>query len=150
MSNQQIVNVNVNAPPGPYVPVFVKRQPGCLIQILWFVFVGWWLGALAIAFAYLMFDLIITIPIGIAIVNRVPELMALRSPPTMVTYLGQISVPQRPFWLRALWFLLVGWWLAGLVMALGYALCLTLIGMPLGFWLFDVTPELLTLRRNSL
>ena len=34
--------------------VTVKQGPGCLIQILWFVFVGWWLGSFAIG-AQLLF-----------------------------------------------------------------------------------------------
>lgn len=50
---QQPINVNVNVQmPGP---VQVQRQPGCLVQLIFFVFVGWWLGALAVGLAYLLF-----------------------------------------------------------------------------------------------
>jgi uncharacterized membrane protein YccF (DUF307 family) len=129
--------------------IVVKERPGCLLQLLWFVFVGWWLGAAAVAFAYLMFLLIITIPLGVAVLNIVPELFALRAAPRRVTVYGPVQVEQHNILLRILWFGLVGWWLAGIVLVVGYVLCLTLIGMPLGFLLFDATPALLTLRRTA-
>jgi len=30
----------------------------------------------------------------------------------------------------------------------GYFLCMTIIGLPFGFLIFDMTPALLTLRRS--
>jgi uncharacterized membrane protein YccF (DUF307 family) len=128
--------------------VTVRQGPGCLLQILWFIFVGWWLGAAAVGVAYLLFLPILTIPIGIAVLNNVPLLMALRQPPQLVTPYGPVSVRQINFIVRAIWFIFVGWWLAALILAIAYLLCLTIIGMPLGFILFDATPGFLTLRRT--
>ncbi len=128
--------------------VAVKQGPGCLLQILWFVFIGWWLGSFAVAAAYVMFVFIITIPVGIAILNNIPKIMALREPDQLVTAYGAVSVPQHNFLLRALWFVFVGWWLAGVALAIGYALCMTIIGLPIGFVIFDMVPGLLTLRRT--
>lgn len=144
MSN---VNVTVNvAGPGP---VNVQRKTGCLLQLIYFLFIGWWLGALAVVLAYFLFALVITIPLGVKIINRIPYLMALREPPQQLTIWGQeLKVQQRPFLLRALWFVIVGLWLTLLWMVLAYLLCLTLIGMPLGFWMFDRAPALLTLHRD--
>jgi len=128
--------------------VTVKQGPGCLIQILWFVFVGWWLGSFAVAAAYVMFLLVITIPVGIAILNNIPMIMALRQPDRLVTAYGEVAVRQHNFLLRALWFIFVGWWLAGIALAIGYALCMTFIGLPFGFVIFDMVPGMLTLRRS--
>src|SRR5690606_8933950 len=100
------------------------------IQILWFIFIGWWLGSFAVAAAYVMFLLIVTIPVGIAILNNIPMIMALRQPDRLVTAYGEVAVPQHNFLLRALWFILVGWWLAGIALTIGYALCMTIIGLP--------------------
>ena len=127
--------------------VAVKQGPGCLIQILWFVFIGWWLGSFAVAAAYFLFVFIITIPVGIAILNNIPKIMALREPPKMVTPYGPVDTPQHNIILRALWFVLVGWWLAAIVMTVAYALCMTVIGLPIGFLMFDRVPGILTLRR---
>ena len=128
--------------------IAVKQGPGCLIQILWFVFIGWWLGSFAVGAAYIMFVFIITIPVGIAILNNIPKIMALREPPKLVTPYGAVEAPQYNILLRALWFVLVGWWLAAAVMTVAYALCMTIIGLPFGFLMFDWVPGILTLRRT--
>ena len=130
------------------IPVTLRRSPGCLIQLLWFIFVGWWLGALAVAAAYFMFVFIITIPFGVVILNNVPKLMALRQPPQAITPYGAVAIPQINILVRALWFAVVGWWLTAIVLAVAYALCLSIIGLPFGFLLFDSVPAFLTLRRS--
>jgi len=139
-----------NLPPG-YVPqpILVRERPGCLLQLIWFFFVGWWLGLAAIIFAYTMFLFIITIPIGVLVLNALPELIALRPAARRVTVYGPVQTPQLNIFARSLWFLLVGWWLTAVALFLGYLLCLTLIGIPLGFVLFDAAPGLLTLRRAA-
>jgi len=129
-------------------PVVLRQQPGCLIQILWFVFIGFWLGALAIGVAYVLLLLVVTIPVGIALLNRVPQLIALRQPDRLVTAYGEVKVRQHNFFLRALWFLFVGWWLAAGGLAVAYLLCASILGMPLGFLIFDWVPGMLTLRRS--
>lgn len=129
-------------------PVVVKKGPGCLIQILWFAFIGWWLGSFAVSAAYVMFLLVVTIPIGITILNNIPMIMALRQPDQLITPHGAVSVPQHNFLLRALWFIFVGWWLAAIALSVGYFLCMTIIGLPIGFVIFDMVPTLLTLQRN--
>ena len=131
----------------PAPVVAVKQGPGCLIQILWFVFVGWWLGSFAVTAAYFMFVFIVTIPIGIAILNNIPMLMALRQPAQLVTPYGTMDKPQHNFFVRARGFVFVGWWLAALLLSVGYFLCMTIIGLPFGFMVFDWVPGALTLRR---
>ena len=128
--------------------VTVKQNPGCLFQLLWFVFVGWWLAGFAIGLAYFFFVLIVTIPLGIAILNNIPFLIALRQPDRLVSAYGPVSVPQVNFLVRALWFVLVGWWLTAIALSVAYFFCLTIIGLPLGFAIYDLIPTLLTLRRS--
>jgi len=129
-------------------PVVVKQGPGCLIQILWFAFIGWWLGSFAVTAAYFMFVFIVTIPIGITILNNIPLIMALRQPDRVITPYGEVSARQHNFLVRALWFIFIGWWLAAIALSVGYFLCMTIIGLPLGFVIFDMVPGLLTLRRS--
>lgn len=129
-------------------PVVVKQGPGCLIQILWFVFIGSWLGGVAVSAAYFMFVFIVTIPIGVAILNNIPLIMALRQPDRLITPYGEVSVRQHNFVVRALWFIFVGWWLAAIALSVGYFLCMTIIGLPIGFAIFDMVPGMLTLRRS--
>ena len=53
------------------------------------------------------------------------------------------------FLLRVLWYLLIGWWLTGISLAVGYLAGLTIIGLPLAFWIFNRTGTILTLRPRT-
>lgn len=99
-----------------------------LANIIWFVLAGFWLF-IGYAFAALVcFVLIITIPFGVA---------ALRIAFFGVWPFGRAVVPQPNKGVGStlgniLWFVLCGWWLALLHLITGIALCLTIIGIPLG------------------
>ena len=133
--------------------VIVKQsRPGCLIQLLWFLLVGWWAGQLWIAIAWFLAATVIGIPLAVMMFNKLPDIIALRGSDTYsVSYYGNHPVvsetPQYSFLLRALWYLLVGWWLTGVWVEVGYVLCATVIGLPLGFWMFDKVPAIVSLRR---
>jgi len=138
------------------VIVTTRKDPGCLVQVLWFLLVGWWAGQLWIAVAWLLMLTIIGIPLGVMMLNKVPKVIALRGQiaDLTLTTVGGVTVvatgaqvPQRNILLRAIYFLLVGWWLSAIWMELAYWACLTIIGLPIGFWMFDRVPALVSLRR---
>lgn len=124
-------------------------RPGCLLQVLYFVFIGWWFGLLWVTVAWLLNISIIGLPLGAAMLNAVPQVIALRGRRMMqVDGQGRVSAaPQLPFLIRALYFVLIGWWLSGTWMIVAYVLCLTVIGLPLSFLMFDVVPMVTTLKR---
>lgn len=164
---QPPINVNVNLPypqPLPQQTVIVNIQqrpaPGGCARALYFVFVGWWLGYLWLCLGFGLCALIITIPIGLAMLNRLPQVMTLKQPSQttqtqVVTSAGvtQINIqqggPQQySFLVRAVYYILVGWW-AGLLWAnIAYFLCLLIVTLPVGIVMFDKLPMVLTLRRN--
>lgn len=134
----------------------MRKNPGCLLQLLWFFFVGWWLGELWTSVAWFFMASIVGIPVGIWMLNRIPKVIALREAPVelKVSARGDGQVvkqvyerPQVPFLLRALYFILVGWWFSFLWLQAAYFLCLTVIGLPLGFWMYDRVSAVLTLKR---
>jgi len=47
---------------------------------------------------------------------------------------------------RAVWYVLIGWWLTGFVMGLAWFLGVILIGLPISFYLINRVPTVLTLR----
>jgi uncharacterized membrane protein YccF (DUF307 family) len=134
-----------------------SRNPGCLVQALWFLFIGWWLAQIWVVAAWVLLVTVVGIPIGVMMLGRVPMVIALRDPGQVQVRARQIGkgayvyvtegVPQHPILLRAVYFLLVGWWLSALWMVLAYAVCCTIIGLPLGVWMFDLVPVLVSLRR---
>jgi uncharacterized membrane protein YccF (DUF307 family) len=54
-----------------------------------------------------------------------------------------------PFALRAIYFIFIGSWLSGALVALAYTLALTVIGLPFAFMLFDLLPHALTLKPRT-
>lgn len=147
MSNQDNNPVNVTVNVAGLPTIIVRSQPGCLVQLIYFAFVGWWLGGFAVTLAYLLFVTIIGIPLGVMIINKLPYLMALRQTEPVISLAG-VNTPQHNLLIRATWFLFVGWWLTALWLLIAYFLAGTIIGMPISFWMFDKIPTLLTLRRR--
>jgi uncharacterized membrane protein YccF (DUF307 family) len=47
---------------------------------------------------------------------------------------------------RIVWYFVIGWWLTGLVMGLAWVAAITIIGLPLAFYLVNRIPTVLTLR----
>ena len=111
-----------------------------LLNVIWFVFGGFWL-ALGYAFAALIcFILIITIPFGIASLRLAlftlwpfGRELERRSDAGVASAIGNV-----------LWFVLCGWWLALAHLVTGILMCLTIIGIPLGLANFKLIPVCFT------
>ncbi len=107
-----------------------------VLNVIWFVFSGLWL-AIGYAFAALIcFICIITIPFGIA---------ALRIAAYALWPFGSTVVKRADAGVASgignvIWVLLCGWWLALAHLVTGLALCLTIIGIPLGLANFKLVP----------
>jgi len=100
-----------------------------LLNVIWLVLAGFWL-----ALAYLLAALLLAITIiGLPFAKQSFKLAryalwpfgyALVQSPTRMKTLSAVA--------NVLWFVLAGWWLALAHVATGIALCLTIIGIPLG------------------
>ena len=138
-----------------YVPS--NQGPGCLIRGLYFIFVGSWLGAIWMLAAWFFNITIIGLPLGLAMLNRIPQVMTLRparvqtrvSVQNGATVINQVPLPQHSFIARALYFILIGWWFSLIWMLVAWAVAgITLgLGLPIAFWMFDRVPQLTTLAR---
>lgn len=148
MSNETRQTVTVQPP---------QSGPGCLIRILYFIFVGLWLGGIVTVAAWILNVTIIGLPLGLWLLNRLPQIMTLKPVPAegkVIVENGRViyhesTLPPYPFILRALYFILVGWWFSALWMAAAWLLTgISLgLGLPLAFWMFDRIPALTTLAR---
>jgi uncharacterized membrane protein YccF (DUF307 family) len=107
-----------------------------ILNVIWLVLCGLWL-AIAYALAGLIACiLIITIPFGIA---------AFRIANYVLWPFGRTTVPRRDAGIGSLigniiWIILFGWWLAIGHLVSGIALCITIIGIPLGLANFKLIP----------
>lgn len=50
---------------------------------------------------------------------------------------------------RFIWWLFVGWWASGVVVTLAWLALITIIGIPVGIWLINRLPTVLTLRPRT-
>ena len=106
--------------------------------------------------AWVLMLTVIGLPLGIGMLNMLPKVIALREPTQQVRVVRQedgrfslveVKTPQMNIFLRAIYFALIGWWFSALWMELAYLLTASVIGIPIGFWMFDRVPAVLTLRR---
>lgn len=137
-------------------PLIVDRgQPGCLISVIWFIFVGSWLSFVWILIAWALIVLIIPMPIGLAMMHRVPLIASLRQPTRefvvatqgTATIIREVSRPQHPFILRAIYFLVIGWWFSFFWVMAAWLTTATIILLPLGIWMMNRIPAVTTLER---
>jgi hypothetical protein len=121
-----------------------------------------WLGLFATVIGWVLCVLVLTLPVGLLILNRLPQIMTLRPPSrsTQVTYANGVTMittnvgsRQLPFLLRAVYFVFIGWWLTALWLVLAWvfvAFTPVTLGMSLvpAFMMFNRVPQVLTLREN--
>ena len=107
-----------------------------ILNVIWLVLCGWWMAILYALGGLIAFILIITIPFGIA---------AWRIAGYVLWPFGRQIEPRHDAGIGSLigniiWIVLIGWWLALGHLVSGVALCLTIIGIPLGLASFKIIP----------
>ncbi|MFE5872608.1 YccF domain-containing protein [Streptomyces roseifaciens] len=107
-----------------------------ILNIIWLVLCGFWMAIGYVVAALICFVLIITIPFGIA---------SLRIASYALWPFGRTTVERRDAGAGSLignviWIVFAGWWLALGHIVTGIALCITIIGIPLGIANFKLIP----------
>jgi uncharacterized membrane protein YccF (DUF307 family) len=136
--------------------VVQNRQGGLfylLLRVVYFVVIGLWLSGIWAAVAWLLCVTIIGLPIGLWMLDRLPQVSTLQPQRNdlVITTDGRTmsrQIAQHPWILRAVYFVLVGWWLSALWLTVAWALCSVVIGLPFGFWMMNRVPGVLTLART--
>lgn len=107
-----------------------------ILNLIWLVLAGFWLALLYAIFGILAFILIITIPFGFACFRIAGfalwpfgRRIVIRRTAGAPSVIGNI-----------VWIVFFGWELALLHVFTGIALCLTIIGIPLGLANFKLVP----------
>jgi uncharacterized membrane protein YccF (DUF307 family) len=107
-----------------------------ILNVIWLVLEGLWMAIAYVIAGIVCFILILTIPFGIA---------AFRIAGYVLWPFGR-TVERRPtagvasVLGNVLWLILFGWWLALGHLIAGIALCITIIGIPLGIASFKLIP----------
>ena len=107
-----------------------------ILNVIWLVLAGFWLALLYAFFGILAFILIITIPFGFACFR----ISAFALWPFGRTIVRRPSAGAPSLIGNIVWIVFFGWELALAHLATGIALCLTIIGIPLGLANFKLIP----------
>lgn len=141
----------------PPFPVEDGGGPPWILRAIYFIFVGLWLTAVTIHLAWILNVTIIGLPLGLWLLDRVPQILTLkpmrhqtRAVPNAdgSVRLVRTGVPQRSWLLRAIYFLLIGWWLSLLWLEAAFFLTAIIIGIPIAILMFNASPAVTTLRRT--
>ncbi len=137
--------------------VELKTGPPILIRIVWYVFVGWWLTGILMAIAWFAAVIVVGLPLTFYLVNRIPTVLTLRPRREQymmvtgqdgVTRYQRVATEQTSFVVRAVYFILIGWWLSLLWMIASYMLMLTVIGIPAALMMVNRLPYIFSLHRG--
>jgi uncharacterized membrane protein YccF (DUF307 family) len=107
-----------------------------LLNIIWLILAGFWLFLGYMAVGVVLCILILTIPWGIASFRI--GIYALW--PFGYTIVAKPTAGVGSFLGNVVWVILAGWWLALAHIVSGIALCITIIGIPLGLADFKLVP----------
>ena len=110
-----------------------------ILNVIWLILCGIWMSLAYVAagiICFILFFLVITIPFGIA---------AFRIANYVLWPFGRTIEARRDAGVGSLignviWIIVAGWWLAVAHLVTGVALCVTIIGIPLGLANFKIIP----------
>ena len=129
-------NIYVTAPPTPAeLPIGIRA--------LWFLFVGLWAGQVWLLVAWLLNMTVIGLPLGLSMLNALPQVMTLHQERRGLR--KPAVVGGASFAVRAIYFVLIGWWLSLIWMELAWLASATIIGLPISFLMFERVGTLTTL-----
>ena len=132
----------------------VSKELPFLVRAVWFFVLGWELTAVWIVAAWAFNLTIIGLPVGLWMINRVPQVLTLKSQPGMLEIdlkSGRsrfVAAPQTTWLLRLIYFVLLGWRLSLVWAAAAWLLCLTIIGLPIGVLMLHALPTVTTLQQG--
>ncbi|WP_224270492.1 YccF domain-containing protein [Haloprofundus salinisoli] len=116
-----------------------------LARALWFLLVGWWATPLVVNLAWFLTATVVLLPLGIKLTNLVPTVLSLKEPRSRSE--PEAARGQHSLLVRAVYFVLVGWWLSWLWANVAAFLAVTIVGLPLAYWMFNRLPHVTSLYR---
>jgi len=133
------------------------EAPPLLLRVIYFLLFGWWFTGVWINIAWIFNLTLIGLPVGLWMIDRVPQILTL-SPMSgvmqtvvqdgRVIVVGMEGIPQLSWLVRLIYFVFVGWWFSLLWSNAAWVISATIIGLPVGIWMFHRLPGVTTLMRR--
>lgn len=131
-----VQHIYMSAPPTPASVPLVARA-------LWFLFIGLWAGQVWLVIAWLFNLTLIGLPLGLWMLSAMPQVMTL-APQRQSLHMPP-DTSGASFAVRAVYFILIGWWASFLWLQLAWVLAATVIGLPVAFMMFERVNTVMTL-----
>lgn len=130
--------------PPPYVPPLPARRAPLSLRAAWFAVAGIALTLLWVIVAWLALISVFGRVVAIRMLDHAPEVLTLHmgnwQPAASTTHPVPYASSSYPIPMRAVYFLLIGWWASLLWLILGYLAVLTVVGAPLAQRMFAAAP----------
>ncbi|MCI0393536.1 MAG: YccF domain-containing protein [Chloroflexi bacterium] len=130
------------------------REIPFLLRVIWFFVLGWELAGAWILIAWALNATIIGLPLGLWMIDRVPQVLTLKARPgawvvDLTSGRARFMAVRQPSWLiRLAYFVVIGWWFSLIWAAVAWVLCATIIGLPFGVLMLHALPAVTTLQRG--
>jgi uncharacterized membrane protein YccF (DUF307 family) len=129
------------------IPVSPNNDPNWLLRTLYFLFIGWWFSLIWTTVAWAFCLSLIGIPTGLWMIDRLAQVTTLghHSKDFLVNSSSEVTsveMKKKTFLVRAIYFVLIGWWLSAFWFALAWVLCVSVLGLPLGGWMIERAPAI--------
>lgn len=131
-------------------------SPSIVVRGVYFLLFGWWASGVWLSIAWALNLTVVLMPLGIKMINFVPKIVSLKDR-TIETdrvtdergsvTIKQTSSEQHPIPVRAVYFLLVGWWASGVWMFFAWLASVTVVGLPVAVWMYDRLPFVVSLYK---
>lgn len=131
------------------------NTPSLIVRAVYFILIGWWASGIWLSIAWLLNITIVLMPLGIKMINRVPKIVSLKDRKIenrVITKDGDVTIQQNTkdqhsLLIRAVYFLLIGWWASGIWMFFAWVTSITIIGLPVAVWMYGKLPFVVSLYR---
>ncbi len=132
------------------------KSPNIILRFLWFIFIGSWLGVIVITIASILQVTIIGIPLALFLYDRIPAIMTLKARRRKLEVFEdakghlhhhESGPKQHNILLRIVYFIFIGSWFTLVWVIAAFAIAVTIIGVPVSFWMVDRVPYVSSLTK---
>ena len=116
-----------------------------LIRAVWFVFVGIWATPILLYVAWFCNATVVLLPVGIKLINYAPFVASLKRSDETVEM--DEDKEQTSLLIRAVYFVLVGWWLSLLWITVAAFFTVSIIGFPIAVTMYSYLPYVTSLYK---
>jgi uncharacterized membrane protein YccF (DUF307 family) len=133
-----------------------QKDLNIIIRVIWFYFIGLPVGIIWLHIAWFFGITLIGLPICLWMINLAPAIMTLKQEHNFkefkidgkTAFFIDETSKNTSFLMRAIYFLLVGWWLSLLWTEFALLASATFFFIPVGFWMINRLPFIMTLKQN--